>query len=117
MIYRLLEQQWSGANAGTNQKILQVSNGFSYSYDSRIPLPAPRVIPGSVKLDGVAIDPLASYKVTMNNFLGDGGDNFAAFKEGTGTQGGMVDLDAFVAYLQKHDPVPAPPMNRITRVG
>src|SRR4051794_30263689 len=116
-IYRLLEQQWSGANAGTNQKILQVSNGFTYSYNSSIPLPGLRVVPGSVKLNGTPIDPLASYQVTMNNFLGDGGDNFAAFKEGTNTIGGMVDLDAFVTYLQKHDPVPAPPMNRITRVG
>src|SRR3954468_760253 len=109
-IYRLLEQQWSGANAGTNQKILQVSNGFTYSYNSSIPLPGLRVVPGSVKLNGTPIDPLASYQVTMNNFLGDGGDNFAAFKEGTNTIGGMVDLDAFVTYLQKHDPVTAPPM-------
>ena len=30
-ITRLLEQQWSGTNAGTNMKILQVSNGFTYS--------------------------------------------------------------------------------------
>ena len=27
----------------------------------------------------------------------------------------MVDLDAFVAYLMHHDPVPTPAMNRITR--
>jgi 5'-nucleotidase len=117
MIYRLLEQQWSGANSGTNQKILQVSNGFTYSYDSRIALPGTRVVPGSVKLNGTPIDPLASYQVTMNNFLGDGGDNFTVFKEGTHTIGGQVDLDAFVTYLMAHDPVPTPPMNRITRLG
>jgi 5'-nucleotidase len=115
MIYRLLEQQWSGANAGTNRKILQVSQGFSYTYNDA--LPTNKVVPGSVKLDGVALDPLASYQVTMNNFLGDGGDNFTVFKEGTNTIGGMVDLDAFVNYLMAHDPVPTPPMNRITRLG
>jgi 5'-nucleotidase len=115
MIFRLLEQQWSGANAGTNRKILQVSQGFTYTYD--LALPGDKVIPGSVKLGGVAIDPLASYQVTMNNFLGDGGDNFAAFKEGTNTIGGMVDLDAFVNYLMANDPAPIPPMNRITRLG
>jgi 5'-nucleotidase len=114
-IFRLLEQQWSGANAGTNRKILQVSQGFTYTYDDR--LTGNKVIPGSVKLDGVAIDPMAPYQVTMNNFLGDGGDNFAAFKEGTNTIGGMVDLDAFVNYLMAHDPAPIPPMNRITRLG
>ena len=115
MIFRLLEQQWSGANAGTNRKILQVSNGFTYTYD--FAAAGNKVIPGSVKLNGVPIDPLASYQVTMNNFLGDGGDNFTVFKEGTNTIGGMVDLDAFVNYLMAHDPVPTPPMNRITRLN
>jgi 5'-nucleotidase len=115
MILRLLEQQWSGLNAGTNRKILQVSQGFTYTYD--LTLPGDKVIPGTVKLNGVPIDPLASYQVTMNNFLGDGGDNFSVFKEGTNTIGGEVDLNAFVNYLTAHDPVPAPPMNRITRLG
>ena len=114
-IYRLLEQQWSGLNAGTNMKILQVSQGFTYSYN--LTLAGNKVIPGSVMLNGTAIDPLASYQVTMNNFLGDGGDNFSVFKEGKNTIGGMVDLDAFVAYLMSHDPVPTPPMNRITRLN
>jgi 5'-nucleotidase len=115
MIYRLLEQQWSGANAGTNTKILQVSNGFTYSYD--LTSAGNKVIPGSVMLNGTPIDPLAPYQVTMNNFLGDGGDNFTVFKEGTHTIGGLVDLDAFVNYLMAHDPAPTPPMNRITRLG
>jgi 5'-nucleotidase len=115
MIYRLLEQQWSGANAGTNMKILQVSNGFTYSYD--LTRAGNKVTPGSVMLNGSPIDPLASYQVTMNNFLGDGGDNFTVFKEGTHTIGGLVDLDAFVNYLMAHDPAPTPPMNRITRLG
>jgi 5'-nucleotidase len=115
MISRLLEQQWSGANAGTNMKILQVSNGFTYSYD--LTRSGNKVIPGTIMLDGNPIDPLASYQVTMNNFLGDGGDNFTVFKEGTHTIGGLVDLDAFVNYLMAHDPAPTPPMNRITRLG
>jgi 5'-nucleotidase len=114
MIYRLLEQQWSGGNAGTNTKILQVSNGFSYTYAATAP--GNRVVPGSVKLNGVAIDPLASYRVAMNNFLGAGGDNFTVFNEGTNTLGGMIDLDALVQYLMKNDPAPVPPMNRITRI-
>ena len=115
-IYRLLEQQWSGPNAGTNMKILQVSNGFTYSYNLAAAT-ADKVTPGSVKLNGTPIDPLASYRVAMNNFLGGGGDGFSVFAEGTNTLGGMVDLDAFVNYLMAHDPVPTPPMNRITRLG
>src|SRR4051794_31939316 len=117
-ILRLLEQQWSGSNAGTNRKILQVSNGFTYTYDlSRAD--ANKVIPGTVMLNGAPLDPLAHYQVAMNNFLADGGDGFSVFKEGTTPIGGMVDLDAFVNFLMKpaNNPVPTPPMNRITRVG
>ncbi len=120
-IVRLLAQQWSGTNAGTNKKILQVSQGFTYSYATRVDPATGRdvnqaVVPGSVKLNGVAIDPAAHYQVAMNNFLADGGDGFSVFKEGTNPIGGMVDLDAFVAYLMHHDPVPTPAMNRITRI-
>jgi 5'-nucleotidase len=115
MIYDLLEQQWSGLNSGTNQKILQVSNGFTYSYD--MTRTGNKVIPGSVKLNTTPIDPLASYQVAMNNFLGSGGDNFTVFNQGTNTIGGMVDLDAFVNYLLANDPVPTPPMNLITRIN
>jgi 5'-nucleotidase len=112
-IYRLLEQQWSGPNAGTNKKILTVSNGFSYQYDLNR-AGDQKVKPGSVMLDGNPIDPLASYRVTMNNFLADGGDGFSVFREGTNPLGGEVDLDAFVQYLQAHDPLPVPTLNRIT---
>jgi 5'-nucleotidase len=115
-IYRVLEQQWSGPNAGTNTKILQVSNGFTYSYNLSSP-DTSKVVAGSVKLNGTPIDPLASYRVAMNNFIGSGGDNFTVFNEGTNVLGGEVDLDALVQYLMAHDPVAFPPMNRITKLG
>jgi len=92
-----------------------VSHGFTYSYD--LTLPENKVIPGSVKLNATPIDPLASYRVAMNNFIGDGGDGFAAFKDGTDVLGGDVDLDALVQYLMNHDPLPYPELNRITRLG
>lgn len=114
-ILDVLEEQWTGLNSGTNRKILQVSNGFSYSYD--LTRSGTKVIPGSVMLNGVPIDPLASYRVAMNNFIGSGGDNFPTFSEGTNTLGGEVDLDALVQYMMAHDPTPFPPLNRITRLG
>jgi 5'-nucleotidase len=115
-IYRVLEQQWSGANAGSNSKILQVSNGFTYSYNLSSP-DTNKVVAGSVKLNGTPIDPLASYRIAMNNFIGAGGDNFTVFTEGTNVLGGEVDLDALVQYLMTHDPVAYPPLNRITKLG
>jgi 5'-nucleotidase len=114
-IYELLEQQWSGGNAAS-PRILQVSHGFTYSYDSTKPNTS-RVVPGSVKINGVPVDPLASYRVTMNNFLGGGGDNFAAFTSGTDTLNGQLDIDAMVDYIATHSPVAPGPRDRITKVG
>ena len=114
-IYHLLEQQWSEGNAA-RPRILQISNGFTYSYNSTLPATS-RVIPGSVRINGVAIDPLASYRVTMNNFLGGGGDNFTVFRDGTDTLNGQLDIDALVDYMATHSPVAPGPQNRITKVG
>jgi 5'-nucleotidase len=118
-IRRLLEQQWSGPNA-TSIKILQVSQGFSYAYDFSQPATA-RVVPGSIKLNGDPIDPLASYRVEMNNFLASGGDNFTVFNEGTNQLGGEVDLDAMTKYFAAaeaaHTPVAPNATPRIVRVG
>jgi 5'-nucleotidase len=123
MLYRLLEQQWAGSNAGTNKKILQISNGLSYAYTTQVDPVTLRdvnqhVVPGSVKLGTHVILPTETFQVAMNNFLADGGDGFSVFKEGTTPIGGMVDLDAFVNWLKlpANNPVPTPPMNRITRV-
>jgi 5'-nucleotidase len=118
-IRRLLEQQWSGPNAASI-KILQVSQGFSYAYDFSQPATA-RVVPGSIKLNGVPIDPLASYRVEMNNFLASGGDNFTVFNEGTNQLGGEVDLDAMTKYFAAaeaaHTTVAPNTAPRIVRVG
>ena len=101
-------------------RILQVSNGFTYSYDRTRPAGS-RVIPGSVMLNGAPVAAATQYQVAMNNFLADGGDGFSVFKEGTNPIGGMVDLDAFVSYIQSFEKagqaIPTPPMNRITRLG
>jgi 5'-nucleotidase len=108
MIYRLLEQQFTGANG-----ILQVSNGFEYSWS---PTATPHVVPDSVKIDGVLVDKDASYRVAMNNFLASGGDGFSVFNEGTDPLGGEIDLDALVNYFMHNSPVGPGPQNRITRV-
>jgi 5'-nucleotidase len=108
MIYRLLEQQFTGANG-----ILQVSNGFEYSWS---PTATPHVVPDSVKIGGVPVDKNASYRVAMNNFLASGGDGFSVFNEGTDPLGGEIDLDALVNYFMHNSPVGPGPQNRITRV-
>ena len=64
-IYDLLEQQVTGANAGTAKKILQVSTGFTYTYDAR----AVPVI-GRVTLERRRRSTTtATYRIVANNFL------------------------------------------------
>jgi 5''-nucleotidase/2'',3''-cyclic phosphodiesterase and related esterases len=110
-IETLLEQQWSGGNEAS-PKVLQVSDGFTYSWDA-LAASGDRVDPANILLNGVAIDPAASYRVAVNNFLADGGDNFVVLREGTDRLGGDVDIDAFVDYLRAHSPLSPPVPDRI----
>jgi 5'-nucleotidase len=110
-IERVLEQQFTGGIG-----ILQVSNGFTYTYDAAAAA-GNRIDPASIQLDGVTLDPAANYRVTVNSFLADGGDNYTVLREGTNRLGGDVDLDALEKYFQAHSPVAPGPQNRITRLN
>ncbi|WP_019585596.1 bifunctional metallophosphatase/5'-nucleotidase [Deinococcus apachensis] len=111
-IKAVLEQQFGNPSA-TDNRILQVSEGFTYTWDNSKPK-GEKV--SNIALNGQPLDPAASYRVTVNNFLADGGDNFTAFTQGTNRLGGDVDLDAFVAYLKSKTVTPGP-KNRITRLN
>ena len=108
----LLEQQFQGGNG-----ILQVSNGFTYSYSASAPAGS-KVDIASIKIGGVAINPLTNYRVAMNNFLATGGDGYTVFTTCTNSLGGDIDLDALVAYVDANSPpgVSPGPQNRITRL-
>ena len=103
-IEQALEQQWQPASASRPFLKLGVSKGLTYTYD-------PSAVQGSrittVSLDGVALDPAASYKVTVNSFLASGGDNFGAFATGSSADSGKVDLQAQVDYFTEN-PVASP---------
>ena len=70
-------------------------------------------------LNGVPIDPAATYRVTTNDFLANGGDGFGNLTGGTNrvTAPGF-DIDALVAYLGgPAAPVGPGPQNRIVKAG
>ncbi len=113
-IERLLEEQFAGCTLAT-ARVLQVSAGFTYTWNSGGPV-CDKVDPTTIMLNGSAIDPAASYRVTVNSFLADGGDSFPILVQGTDRLGGAVDTDAFEAYFVANSPVPPGPMNRITVV-
>lgn len=111
-IKAVLEQQFDNPAAGQN-RVLQVSKGFTYTWDNAA---AKGSKVSNIQLNGAAIDPAASYRVTLNNFLADGGDGFTTFAQGTGRTGGDVDLDAFQNYLKANTVTPGTP-SRITRLN
>ncbi|MGC5330158.1 bifunctional metallophosphatase/5'-nucleotidase [Micromonospora sp. DT62] len=111
----VLEQQFVGFNGQTTQRILQVSAGLTYSYDSTAPVGS-RV--SALAFDGAPVDPAASYRVTTNDFLANGGDGFTELQGGTdrATAPGF-DVDALIAHLGAGAPVAPGPADRITRLG
>jgi 5'-nucleotidase len=132
MIRRLLQQQFQGCGgtAPANGRILQISTGFKYEMQAATgtfnglpawPAPTSDVAAtcagriGQIWLNNTPIDPAASYRVTMNNFLAFGGDGFTVFNEGTNALGGAQDIDAWVAYFATFGAagIPVPPLDRI----
>ena len=107
-----LEQSWINCFGRTQATvILQVSAELHYSYDATHACGS-RIT--AIIVNGTPIDPTATYKVAMNNFLADGGDSFPGFKAGTGrVYAPGFDVDALTAYLGAHSPVAPGPQNRI----
>ena len=104
---RLLEQQWDRPSS-SSATILQVSQGFTYTWDASRPVGS-RVLPGSLKLNGAPIEDGKTYRVVANNFLAEGGDNIPEFAKGTNrvdTQ--LVDLDALSDFIAKNPGAGAP---------
>jgi 5'-nucleotidase len=104
-LYDVLRQQWCG-QSGTTPRILLPSASVKYTWDRSVaasifgkPCDGAANPVTSFTIGGVAVDPAASYRITVNNFLADGGDAFTTLRSGTGRTGGAVDLDALVAYL------------------
>ena len=111
----LLESQFDNPEPGST-RILQVSGGFSYTWDAARPTGS-KVDPGSITISGVVVDPVASYRVTVNSLLADGGDNFSVLTTGTDRLGGEIDLDALVAYFGIAGAVSPGPQDRIHRLN
>lgn len=112
-IETLLEQQFTGCpNNQPFNRVLSVSEGFSYEWSLSGPA-CDKVNPASIKINGVAVDPTANYRVTVNSFMADGGDNFLVLPQGTNRLGGAQDIDALEAYFSLNSPVAPGLLDRI----
>lgn len=122
-IHTLLEQQFTGCTVGYPagapvagqpfNRILQVSLGFSYEWKEQ-GTPCDNVDPASIKLNGVTLNPAQSYRVTVNNFMADGGDQLYVLTAGANRLGGAQDIDALEAYFTATGTVAPGPQDRIT---
>ena len=54
---------------------------------------------GALVVNGVVQNPTRTYRVTVNNFIATGGDNFTVLTGGASPLGGAQDIDALVAYF------------------
>lgn len=109
-IEAVLEQQFTGANG-----ILQIPASLTYDRCNTLPACAGNRVQ-NVRINGVLLDPGATYRVTVNNFLADGGDGYSVFRNGTNRYVGEIDLDAFARYVEFLETVNPGPQNRITLV-
>jgi len=115
-IETLLEQQFRGCtNNQPFNRILSASQGFSYAWSLTGPA-CDKIDSTSIKLNNVVIDPQASYRVTVNSFLADGGDLFSVLVQGTNRLGGAQDSDALEAYFAANSPVAPGALDRIPQL-
>ena len=113
---RVLEQQAiQGRAGGRDVLILGISRGLNFTYCTNCPF-GERIDPLSITLNGLPVNPLSTYRVTVNNFLADGGDAFTVLREGANRLGGGDDLAAFTSYLTANSPVAPPGTDRITEI-
>lgn len=103
---KVLEQQWQRLPDGTvpSRPYLQLglSKNVSYTFDPALP-EGSRIT--SVSINGAPLDPAKTYKVATFSFLATGGDNFAAFKEGSVVDAGLVDYEAWIDFLSANSPI------------
>jgi 5'-nucleotidase len=143
----LLEQQFAGClGQGAANRVMQVSNGLRYTWDTAgscgtrirdvaftptdVTVYPPQVSgpTDNLVIGGVVQNPAKTYRVTVNSYMAAGGDGLSTLISGTGMQGGAQDIDALVAYLagykglaQAYDPASAtlqkPRINTLTVVA
>ena len=117
----VLKDQWCGSAA---VNVLLPSSTLTYTFDQSVatsivntPCASAANPLSDVRIAGVPLDPAASYRVTTNNFLADGGDGFPSLTAGTNrTTLPGFDVDALVAYLAPSEtgtPLKAPATDRI----
>jgi 5'-nucleotidase len=121
----VLKDQWCGTNARAT--VLLPSSTIHYTWDQSVAASilgqpcagAANPISG-LTINGAAVDPAAPYRITTNNFLADGGDDFQSLRAGTNRTTlpeGQFDIDSLVRYMAPSltgAPIAPPALDRIS---
>ena len=112
-IRSLLEDQFCEEEdgAGFCYSSLTPSANLAYEFDASLAAGS-RII--RLSLDGAPVDPAATYRVAVNDFLASGGDGFDAFAQAAWIGEAGTDIEAMEAYLAQ-GPVPVPHCGRVRR--
>jgi 5'-nucleotidase len=112
-VARLLESQWSEAQAG--RRLLSVS-GFTYLYNPRL-TPGRRVV-AVYDGSGAPLKPTRRYTLATTDFLRAGGEHNLVLAEGTDVEPVALDVAALEAYVTATGTgLKAPSGGRLTRIG
>jgi 5'-nucleotidase len=109
----VLEEQFAGCKgqSATATRFMLPSAGFKYFWDgakacnariSNVTLTANGSTEVIVDAAGVVTNPTRPFRVTVNNFMADGGDGYSTFKSGTNRLGGAQDIDASASFLAQY---------------
>ncbi len=119
-IVSVLEQQCQPAGSSRPFLHLGVSEGVSYDLATTIVAgDCTSITLSNIMLNGAALDPGATYNVTANSFLADGGDNFTTFAtvDPSLRIDGGKDLEALANYLAAFSPVAPPSTDRVNELS
>lgn len=105
-----LEEQFAGClgQSTTATRFALPSAGFKYTWDgakacgariSNVTLRSAIATETLVDATGAVQNPTRSYRITVNNFMADGGDGYSTLIKGSNRVGGAQDIDALTAYL------------------
>lgn len=81
------------------RRFAQVSNNFRFQFNQAADGKSTLT---SLTLDGKPLEPTKDYRVVVNNFMAEGGDDFSVFRQGRDKVTLGVDVDALVEYLAEN---------------
>jgi hypothetical protein len=118
-IVAVLEEQCQPPGSSRSILHLGVSDGFTYDLATTIVAgDCTSITLSNVQLNGVNLNPVATYLVTVNSFISDGGDRFSTFAtiDPATKIYGVTDLQAMTSYLAAFSPVAPPATDRVNEL-